>query len=238
MVLGIEVLGAVGAQILANLGSARIKGMLKRRKQNRELEDAESSTTPVRISSQELEEPENLAGVLERVERLDQSQQDDSHHGHIRRLDVSRQCSLDACRAVAGRADQGRPDPGRRWSRRGGSKARRASHRKPRESCQSKTARHTAPKPAGARAMQDRWLMADAAEGRARSQQRRASQGVGLRRLDCPASAASGREPARCFDDSVITLQDRTLRTGRSHSQHAQTVFGPASNQIVPVRSS
>ena len=77
MVPGIEVLGAVVAQILANLGSARIKGMLKRRKQNRELEDAESSTTPVRISSQELEEPENLAAILERVERLEQSQQDD-----------------------------------------------------------------------------------------------------------------------------------------------------------------
>ena len=80
--------------------------------------------------------------------------------------------------------------------------------------------------------------MADAAEGRARSQQRRASQGVGFGRLDCPASAASGREPARYFDDTVMTLQDRTLRTGRSHSQHAQTVFESASNQIVPTRSS
>ena len=77
MVPGIEVLGAVGAQILANLGSASIKGMLKRRKQKRELVEAEPSTTPVRISSQELEEPENLAGVLERVERLEQSQQDE-----------------------------------------------------------------------------------------------------------------------------------------------------------------
>ena len=77
MVPGIEVLGAVGAQIFANLGSASIKGMLKRRKQKRELVDAEPSTTPVRISSQELEEPENLAGVLERVERLEQSQQDE-----------------------------------------------------------------------------------------------------------------------------------------------------------------
>ena len=77
MVPGIEVLGAVGAQILANLGSASIKGMLKRRKKKREVEDAEPSTTPVRISSQELEEPENLAGVLERVERLEQSQQDE-----------------------------------------------------------------------------------------------------------------------------------------------------------------
>ena len=77
MVPGIEVLGAVGAQILANLGSASIKGMLKRRKQKRELEDAESSSKPIRVSSQELEESENLAGVLERVERLERSQQDE-----------------------------------------------------------------------------------------------------------------------------------------------------------------
>ena len=81
MVPGIEVVGVIGAQILANLGSASVKGMLKRRKERkekkRELEDAEPSTTPVRISSQELEESENLAGVLERVERLEQSQQDE-----------------------------------------------------------------------------------------------------------------------------------------------------------------
>ena len=78
MVPGIEVLGAVGAQILANLGSASVKGMLKRRKEKkRELADSETSTTRVHISSQELEESENLADVLERVERLEQSQQDE-----------------------------------------------------------------------------------------------------------------------------------------------------------------
>ena len=78
MVPGIEVLGAVGAQILANLGTSSVKGMLKRRKEKkREVEDAESSSKPVLVSGQELEEPENLVGVLERVERLEQRQQDE-----------------------------------------------------------------------------------------------------------------------------------------------------------------
>lgn len=77
MVPGIEAVGVVGGQILANLGSAGIKGMFKRRKdKKRELEDAESSE-PVCVGSQEVAEPENLAGLLERVERLEQRQQDE-----------------------------------------------------------------------------------------------------------------------------------------------------------------
>ena len=78
MVPGVEVVGAVGAQILANVGTASIRGMLKRRKaKKRELEDAESTTNPVRVGSQELAEPENLSKVMERVERLEQRQQDE-----------------------------------------------------------------------------------------------------------------------------------------------------------------
>ena len=77
MVPGIEVLEVVAAQILANLGSVSVKRMLKRRKKKRDSGDAEPSTTPVRIGSQELEESANLASVLERVERLEQRQQDE-----------------------------------------------------------------------------------------------------------------------------------------------------------------
>ena len=74
MVPGIEVLGEVGIRILANLG----KAVLERWKQRkRELEDTESSDKPIRVSSQELEEPENLAKILERVERLEQRQEDE-----------------------------------------------------------------------------------------------------------------------------------------------------------------
>ena len=78
MVPGIEVVWGVGAQILAHLGTSSVKGMLERRKERkRELEDAESSDQPVAVSGKELEEPENLAGVLECVERLEQRQQDE-----------------------------------------------------------------------------------------------------------------------------------------------------------------
>jgi len=78
MVPGIEVLGTIGAQILAHLGTSSVNGMLKRRKEKKkELEDAESSDQPVAVTSRELEEPENLAGVLERIEQLEQRQQDE-----------------------------------------------------------------------------------------------------------------------------------------------------------------
>ena len=78
MVPGIEALGPVVAQILGNLGVSSVRGMLKRRKEKKsELKSAESSTKPIRVSGQELEEPEKLAEVLERVEQLEQRQQDE-----------------------------------------------------------------------------------------------------------------------------------------------------------------
>ena len=78
MVPGIEALGPVVAQILGNLGVSSVRGMLKRRKEKKsELKGAELSTKPIRVSGQELEEPEKLAEVLERVEQLEQRQQDE-----------------------------------------------------------------------------------------------------------------------------------------------------------------
>ena len=78
MVPGIEVVWGVSAQILAHLGTSSVKGMLERRKEKkRELEDAESSDQPVAVTGKELEKPENLAGVLERIEQLEQRQQDE-----------------------------------------------------------------------------------------------------------------------------------------------------------------
>ena len=78
MVPGVEVLGETVLQILAAHGASRLGDFLSRRKEeNRELEDAEASVQPIPVSGLELKEPEKLAEVLQRVERIEQRQQDE-----------------------------------------------------------------------------------------------------------------------------------------------------------------
>ena len=49
------------------------------------------------------------------------------------------------------------------------------------------------------------------------------AQTEGLERLDRPAGVASGREPARCCDDSLQTLLNRTSRNGAHPFRNAHS---------------
>ena len=76
--LGIDVIAGLLPQILAELGSATVKGAVGLwRERKRGQADTETAHNSISVSSQELDTPEQIANILERVEQLEQNQRDE-----------------------------------------------------------------------------------------------------------------------------------------------------------------